>query len=142
MKKEDEKRIRELAAEAEFHQTQANEIRNQIIALQNIENEISRSEEAIKNLKEGNVSLFSIGSGIFVRSTLKNVDKVLVNVGHNVIVEKTIDDSLAFLDERKKEIAEAKGELLKQIGIISERLKSIDKEAREIIQKERKEGKK
>jgi len=40
MKKEDEKRIRELAAEAEFHQTQANEIRNQIIAFGDGENDI------------------------------------------------------------------------------------------------------
>jgi prefoldin alpha subunit len=141
MKEDAEKKIRELAEEAEFQQRQANEIRNQIITLQNIENEILRSEEAIKNLKEGNVSLFSIGSGIFVKGALKNVDKVLVNVGHGIIIEKTIDDSLTFLSERKKEIAEAKDELLKQIGIISERLKSIDKEAREIIQKEKGEKK-
>jgi prefoldin alpha subunit len=139
MRKESEKRIAELAAEAEFQQKQANEIRNQIVALQNIENEIARSEEAIKNLKEGNVSLFSIGSGIFVKGTLKNVDKVLVNVGSAIIIEKSIDDSLAFLSERKKEIAETKEELLKQIGLISERLKSIDKEARELFKKEKEE---
>lgn len=139
--KEEEKRLRELVSEAEFHQRQANEIRNQIIALQNIENEINRSEEAIKNLKEKTISLFTLGSGVFVSGEVKDANKVLVNVGAGIVVEKSIDEALEFFKERKKEIAEAKEELLKEIGAISERLKGIDKEAREIFEKERRERK-
>jgi len=132
---EREKQIRELAAEATWQQQQAKDIQGQLQNLQMIEIEISKTTEALKNLKEEKISLFNLGSGVFVKGELKDINSLLINVGGNVLIEKDIESTLQFLEERRKEINEAKDDLLKSMQMISTRLKEIDTEARRLIKK-------
>ncbi|MEM2974058.1 MAG: prefoldin subunit alpha [Candidatus Micrarchaeia archaeon] len=131
--KEQKEYLQDLAIEADIHQRRAQDIQNQMQALQMAETEMERTVEALKNLKERNNTLFSLGSGIFVNAELKGIDKLLVNVGSNVMVEMSIEEALEFIDERKKEVNAAKEDLLKGMQAISHRLKEIDTEARKII---------
>jgi prefoldin alpha subunit len=125
--------IQNLAVEADAHQRRGQELQNQMQSLQMAETEMKKTEEALKNLKEKGTALFSLGSGVFVGGEIKNANKILVNVGSEVLVEMGVASTLKFITERGKEIGTAKEELLKAMQAISNRLREIDMEARQIM---------
>jgi prefoldin subunit 5 len=51
-----------LAAEASYHQHYAQEIENQMRAIAQVEGEIDRTLQALKEVQTGKTSLFNIGS--------------------------------------------------------------------------------
>lgn len=128
-----------LAAEANYHQRYAQDIQNQMQALNQVEGEMDRTLQALAALKNDKTSMFNIGSGVFVTGELKSVNKLLLNVGANVLIEKDIPAATAFLEEKKKELDAARQELLQSMQAISARLKSIDSEARRLLQDEKNE---
>jgi prefoldin alpha subunit len=128
-----------LAAEANYHQRYAQDIQNQMQALNQVEAEMDRTLQALASLKDGKNSMFNIGSGVFVKGELKQVNKLMLNVGANVLVEKDPAGATEFLNEKKKELAAARQELLQSMQAISSRLREIDEEARRILQSERRE---
>ena len=128
-----------LAAEASYHQHYAREIENQMRAIVQVEGEIDRTLQALKEIKELNISLFNLGSGIFVKGQLKETNKLLMNVGANVFVESSIENAIAFLESKKKELQDAKNDLINSMEAISNRLKEIDIEARRIMKESSKQ---
>lgn len=134
-----EEQFEQLAAEASYHQHYAREIENQMRAIAQVEGEINKTIDALQALKENNLTLFNLGSGIFVKGELKQTNRLLMNVGANVFAETSIEDSIKFLEGKKKELEEAKNDLIKSMEAISNRLKEIDIEARRIM-KEQKES--
>jgi len=126
-----------LAAEANYHQRQAQDIQNQIQTLQSIESEINRTTDVLKNLKEKNTTLFSLGSGIFVKGEMKETNKLLLNVGANVLIETDADGATKFLEGKKAELDQARDEMLQGMQTISGRLREIDIEARRMIEEAR-----
>jgi prefoldin alpha subunit len=132
---EERDHLQNLAVEADAHQRRAQDIQNQMQTLQMLEVEMEKTEEALKNLKEGKNALFNLGSGMFISGEMKDTNKILVNVGSNILIEMNVDNALRFTTERKKEVSEAKEELIKGMQAISVRLNEIDTEARAIIKK-------
>ncbi|MEM4159914.1 MAG: prefoldin subunit alpha [Candidatus Micrarchaeia archaeon] len=128
-----EEQFEQLAAEASYHQHYAREIENQMRAIAQVEAEINRTIEALRALKENNLTLFNIGSGIFIKGELKETNKLLMNVGANVFAETSVEDAIKFLEGKKKELDEAKNDLIKSMEAISNRLKEIDIEARRMM---------
>lgn len=122
-----------LAVEADNYQRRAQDIQNQMQALQMAEMEMEKTAEALKNLEGNQATMFSLGSGMFIGGELKSVDKILVNVGANTIVEMDMEGALKFIEDRKKEIADAKEDLIKGMQAIAARLRDIDNEARRIM---------
>ena len=122
-----------LAMEADAHQRRAQEIQNQMQTLQMVEAEMEKTAEALKSLKEKGNALFTLGSGMFVSGEMKNTNKVLVNIGSNVLMEMGVDDALKFISERKSEVADARDELIQGMQAVSARLGDIDTEARKIV---------
>lgn len=131
-----QEQFEQLAAEASYHQQYAREIENQMRAIAQVETEINKTIEALKSLKENNISLFNLGSGVFVKGELKETNKLLMNVGANVFVENSVEDTIKFLEEKKKELEDAKNDLIKSMEAISNRLKEIDLEARRIMKEQ------
>jgi len=128
-----------LAAEANYHQRYAQDIQNQMQALNQVEAEMDRTLQALASLKDGKSSMFNIGSGVFVKGELKQVNKLMLNVGANVLVEKDPAGATEFLNEKKEELKAARQELLQSMQAISSRLREIDAEARRILQAEKRE---
>jgi prefoldin alpha subunit len=122
-----------LAAEASYHQRQAQDIQGQMQTLQSIETEMSRTMDALKNLKEKRTTLFNLGSGIFVKGEMKETNKLLLNIGSNVLAEKDAESAIKFLEEKKSEISQAKEEMMQGMQSISDRLREIDIEARRMM---------
>lgn len=132
--------LERLAAEATQHQRQAQDVQNQIQSLNTVEAEINKTTEALQNLSEKKTSLFNIGSGVFVKGELKEVDKVMLNIGSNIFVQKDVKSSIEFLEVKKKELTEARSELVKALQNISSRLKEIDTQARVMVKQQQMGG--
>lgn len=128
-----------LAAEATYLQRYAQDIQNQMQSLNQVEAEMDRTLQALTSFKEGNNNMFNIGSGVFVKGELKQINKLLLNVGSNVLIEKNIAGATEFLNEKKKELADAKKELLQNMQAISTRLREVDEEARHLLNEEKRE---
>lgn len=62
--------------------------------------------DAIRELKKNKMSkaLIHIGRNVMVKATISSDDTVGVAVGANVIIEKSLDDTLNFLESRIKNI--------------------------------------
>jgi prefoldin alpha subunit len=78
--------------------------------------EIDNTKDALlefENLQNGSEMLSQIANGIFVKSELLDKEKLIVNVGGNVTVEKTIPEMVDLFEKQKVEITSqiAQGEL-------------------------------
>jgi len=72
---------------------------------QNIDIDISKEAlQDIEKTKVGNEILAPVANGIFVKSTLQNNQKLIVNVGARINVEKTIPEVIELLEKQKVEI--------------------------------------
>jgi len=82
---------------------QLNELVVQKKILESKMNEISETIETIdgvKNMKRGADMWASIGSGVFVLTSMKTPDKVIVDVGAGALIEKNIEEAKEFLNKK------------------------------------------
>lgn len=73
---------------------------------QNAELEISR--KALQELEKVALNtevLAQIANGIFIRTKLQDNQNLIINIGSNVTVERTIPEVITLLEEQKKEMA-------------------------------------
>ena len=82
----------------------ASELQQQLQSIQTLIVECDSAERAIASL--GGKSLFPIGSGVLVRA-LPESEKVLVESGRGILVEKTRAEASAFLADKRKRLEEA-----------------------------------
>ena len=68
--------------------------------------------------------LLQIGGGAMLRSSPPATEKVLVNVGSNVVIEKAREEAVALLDSRSREVEKTVMSLISQRNEIAERLES------------------
>jgi prefoldin alpha subunit len=80
--------------------------------------------EAIKGLSESKEAevLTQIGGGVLVRSSPPSVDRVLINVGASVVIERSRDEAVAMLESRSREVETSVLSIQSQRNEIAERL--------------------
>lgn len=74
--------------------------------LYGILNEAASAIESLKSIKEKETSdtLSPIGMGTFVQTKVSSKDKIVLNIGAGVSMEKDIDSAINYLEARLKEI--------------------------------------
>ncbi|MAG20307.1 prefoldin subunit alpha [archaeon] len=63
-------------------------------------NAISESLVELKKTKKGQEMLVPLGSGIFVKSELKDNNEILTNVGSDVVISKTSAEAKTFIKKQ------------------------------------------
>lgn len=65
--------------------------------------------EALKTIPEGLGSeiLVPVGAGVLMRVSSPTIDRVLLNIGAGVVIEKNKEDTLKYLNERLSELEAA-----------------------------------
>jgi prefoldin alpha subunit len=119
-----EERINSLVMESRLLESTYNELSARQNLLERALLENRAAIESIKGLtdqKPGEV-LVQLGGGTLVRSAPPSVDKVLVNMGANVVIEKPYSEALAILDARAREVESTLVTLVNQRSEIAERL--------------------
>ena len=110
---------------------QAEIFAGQLELIENARMEALTGIEALQGLFEADDStvLLQIGGGASVRAKVPEPDKVLLNIGAEVIVERTNKDAVEFLKDRitemdasEKRVAEALDRLRTQMNEIAKRI--------------------
>ncbi|MBU0457554.1 MAG: prefoldin subunit alpha [Nanoarchaeota archaeon] len=77
----------------------------ELLNQQNIELETSISAlQEIEKIKINNEILAPIANGIFLKAELKDNQRLIVNVGGEITVEKTFPEVVKLLEEQKEEV--------------------------------------
>ncbi|MEM3507211.1 MAG: prefoldin subunit alpha [Candidatus Bathyarchaeia archaeon] len=95
----------------------------------------SSTLEGAKGSQKGSQALIPIGAGSFLRAELVDVEKVIIGVGSNVCIEKSIDESIDELKNRRAELEKAKISIQKQLEQTIIKLEEERKNLEELIKK-------
>jgi prefoldin alpha subunit len=100
---------------------------NELTARQGLmERALLESRAALESIKgldgKGQEVLTQIGGGAMLHSPPPATDKVMINVGANIVIEKTKDEAVAMLEERSRDVEKTIVSLVGERNDIAERL--------------------
>lgn len=110
-------------------------LQKQISMLEEQSQELGATRHFVMELKDQKVpanSLVPIANGIFVRATLLQNDRVLINVGSNVVVEKTIEEAVKMMEKQASEIKELHTDLLNTLGEVAKEAETLEEQMKKI----------
>lgn len=67
-------------------------------------NGIKEAIESMEKTKKGSELFVPISAGIFIKAEMKENSELLVNVGDNVVVPKSIKDAIKLVEKQEQEI--------------------------------------
>ncbi|WNY27225.1 prefoldin subunit alpha [Methanolapillus ohkumae] len=114
----------EFQRNAEAVQEQMNMVRNTLAGCESSVRTISGLKEAAS--KDAFESIIPVGSGCFVHAEIKNFSKVIINVGSGANVEKNVDEALEFLNERKGKLEKMLQDLNTSLTTFVQKMQSIE----------------
>lgn len=86
------------------------ELQNQTAAIQDAYVQVKSTQEGLSSMssmKEDDQIIIPFGSEVFARAKASDTKSVLVNVGSDIILEKTVEQAQKFVSERLSEIEQA-----------------------------------
>lgn len=99
--------------------------------LENIDSQITDLRRTILALedfgksKEGSKMLSQISNGIFVRSTLEDTKNVILNVGADTGVEKTLPEAQNLVKKQLSDMSEVRDHFINQFNVLREKIQSL-----------------
>jgi prefoldin alpha subunit len=134
----DEETVNNLVAEIRVLENTFNELTSRQNLLERILIETRASIETLAGLSSSKSDevLIPIGGAVLIRSPPPSSDKVLLNVGANVVVEKSRDYASKFMEARAKEIEESIVAIVSQRNQIAQRLDSDRRAVQSIVNKQ------
>ncbi len=82
--------------------------------------------EGLENEKEGAHTMVPIGSGSFVYAKLDMLNKVVVNVGAGISIEKSVPEAKETLQKRKNELDKILEKMNATLGQLAQGMQSIE----------------
>ena len=138
-KKQDRQELQEKYLELQVLKQQISNYVEQKQAVDAKINELNASIEALKalpNVKKDEEMWSSLGSGTFVRSDIKDVEKVLVAIGAGVVTKETLPKAIEILESRVKEFSDINDEIIRQANTMVERINQLEPEVEEFAEQE------
>ena len=83
--------------------------------------------------------LVPLASGIFAYGELSDADAVRVNVGSNVSVKKSVDDTIKLVHEQISEIEKYKGKMLENFTHMNQYVHMLQHELMKMVENEKDE---
>ncbi len=103
----EDKNVEDRYVQLQLLQQQVEQIADYLEKLQLQQTELDTSIEALSELQKTAVHadiLAPIANGIFLKAELKDNQRLIVNVGSGVTVEKSIPEVITLLEEQKEKI--------------------------------------
>jgi prefoldin alpha subunit len=123
-----EEEVRRLLATYQQYQAQADGIMQQLSLTQMTAEGLERAllaVEALDTAQVGQEILVPIGSGSFIHGSLASKEKVVLNVGAGVSIEKTAAEAKDILKVRKAEVLEGSKKLNEILAKIDQEMQKI-----------------
>lgn len=120
--KENEKRSQELYMQLQIIQENAKELHRQIQLVENQYIELTATSQSLAELKKikTNSKIFvPLSSGIFLRAELTENNKLIVNIGANVAVEKDIESTKGLIVKQLEELKELRDKMAEDLKKIA-----------------------
>lgn len=99
--------LQEKYMEYQMIEQQVKQVEEQTQTMQKQIEDLNGIKEAIENIektKVGNELFVPISAGIFIKAEIKQNNELLVNVGDNVVVPKSIKEAITLVEKQEKEI--------------------------------------
>lgn len=123
-----EEEIRRLLAAYQQYQAQADGIMRQLSLTQLTAEGLERAStaaDALDRAEVGQEIMVPIGSGSFIHATLASKEKVVLNVGAGVHIEKDAAEAQEILKVRKAEVQEGSRKLNEVLSKIDQEMQKI-----------------
>jgi prefoldin alpha subunit len=131
-----EQRINELIQQSRILEAYMNDIMTRQVTVSKLMEEAHLASNTIQNItSESDVeSLMPIGIGVYVKTTVPPIKKLLINLDAGVAIEKSREDALNYVETRIKEYEVAARQLEAQRQEISMRINQLQSQINQIIQ--------
>ncbi|MGP8320738.1 MAG: prefoldin subunit alpha [Methanosarcinaceae archaeon] len=86
----------------------------------------------LKDAKDGVEMMLPIGANSYIYAKLNKIDKVVVNVGAGVSVEKSMDDAKEILSKRSEQLGKILEQMNVSMGQIIQNLQAMEARAAEM----------
>ena len=120
---------RSLLMQHREYQRRAEALQQQIsmvsLSAQDCQRAIATIEELEKE-RAGAQTMVPIGSGSFVYANLDMIDKVVVNVGAGISIEKSVPEAKEILQRRKSELDKILEKMNTTLGQLAQGMQSIE----------------
>ncbi|HLD39356.1 MAG TPA: prefoldin subunit alpha [archaeon] len=136
---EDKNELQEKYIELQILKQQVSSLIEQKHAIDERENELNVTLDALRKLdtvNKGNEMWSSIGSGTFVRSDIKDNEKVFVAIGAGLVMKETVPKSIEILELRLHEFNDINNEVVQQINTLVGRMSKLETHLQKLAGKE------
>ena len=131
-----EQRINELVQHSRTLELYLNEVLEREATVTKLIEEARLASYALQNisLDKENEALMPIGVGVYLKTNIPSIDKLLVNIGAGVTIEKTREDTLHYIESRIKEFEIGLNQLTEQKKQITSQLEQIQHQVNSMLQ--------
>ena len=131
-----EQKINEMVQQSRILEAYMNETITREATVTRLIGEARLASSAIQNVTgESEVeSLMPVGIGVYIRALVPPVKKLLVNVGAGVVIEKSREDTVNYIESRIKEFEVALRQLAVQKQQIEMRMEQIQGQVNQMLQ--------
>jgi prefoldin alpha subunit len=96
--------------------------------------DVNQSLDELAASKAGAESLVPLSEGIFVKSSIKDVSTLIVNVGSGVCVEKTPEQTKELLNARISELSNHRSQLMAELEMQAMEAQQLETELSKLSQ--------
>ena len=121
----EEEELRKLSVEMRFLEQTAESLQQRISMVNAAMTDLTYANMALESIekeKENAELLIPIGGSSYIKVKLASPDKVIVGMGANVSIEKTLPEAKAIVEERLEELEKTMRSAQQQFGQIAERI--------------------
>jgi prefoldin alpha subunit len=131
-----EQRINELVQQSRILEAYMNDVVTRQVTVSKLMEEAHLASTTIQNItSESDVeSLIPIGIGVYVKTTVPPIKKLLINLDAGVAIEKSREDALNYVETRIKEYEIAARQLEAQRQEIAMRINQLQSQINQMIQ--------
>lgn len=131
-----EQRVNELVQHSRTLELYLNEVLERESTVTKLIEEARLASYALQNisLDKENEALMPLGVGVYLKTNIPSIDKLLVNIGAGVTIEKTHQDTLHYIESRMKEFEIGLNQLREQKKQITSQLEQIQHQVNSMLQ--------
>jgi prefoldin alpha subunit len=131
-----EQRINELVQQSRILEAYMNDVMTRQVTVSKLLEEAHMASNTIQNItSESDVeSLMPIGIGVYVKTNVPPIKKLLINLDAGVAIEKSREDALNYVETRIKEYEVAARQLEAQRQEIAMRINQLQSQINQMIQ--------
>ena len=131
--------LKDKYAELRIASVQIKQLQQQIEALEEKRQELGTalsSLDELKNAQKKTAMLAPITEGIFASATLDSSDELIVNVGGNVCVRKTVEEAKGMLKEKLQEILGYQEGMLEELNRLTDHAAALESQLGQMLQEQ------